>query len=51
MIFINGQFVNLSFVGENMEKENIDEKSMIMKLVKYTISVHSEKFVKIDMSF
>lgn len=42
MIFINEQFVNLSFVGKNIDKENINEKiDDLAILVKYTQRVYS----------
>ena len=50
IIFINGKFINLSFIEKTIETQNIVEKQDdIAILVQYTQRVYSEKFVKLDI--
>lgn len=50
MIFINGQFVDLTFVEKDNEEESIAEKKDDLAiLVQYTQRVYSEKFIQIDI--
>lgn len=50
MIFISGQFVNLSFIEKTIDDENIIEKTDDLSiLVQYTQRVYSEKFAHIDV--
>ncbi len=50
MIFINGQFVDLTFVEKIIQKEiNVEKKDDLAILVQYTQRVYSEKFIQIDV--
>lgn len=50
MIFINGQFVDLTFLEKGNEEESIvEKKDDLAILVQYTQRVYSEKFIQIDI--
>ncbi|MDH3697003.1 MAG: hypothetical protein OES19_10160, partial [Nitrosopumilus sp.] len=50
MIFINGQFVNLSFEEKQNQKEiDTEKKEDIVILVQYTQRVYSENFAKLEI--
>ncbi len=50
MIFINGQFVTLTFVEKSIQKErSVEKNDDLAILVQYTQRVYSEKFVQIDI--
>jgi len=50
MIFINGQFVDLTFVEKIIQKEiNVEKKDDLAILVQYTQRVYSENFIQIDI--
>ncbi|WP_297472216.1 hypothetical protein [Nitrosopumilus sp.] len=50
IIFINGQFANLSFLEKTTDDKTITEKNDELAIVvQYTQRVYSEKYVKIDV--
>jgi len=50
IIFINGQFVDLTFVEKDSAEESIvEKKDDLAILVQYTQRVYSEKFIQIDI--
>ena len=50
MIFINGQFIDLTFEEKDSEEESIvEKKDDLAILVQYTQRVYSEKFIQIDI--
>jgi len=50
IIFINGQFVDLTFVEkDSKEKSIVEKKDDLAIVVQYTQRVYSEKFIQIDI--
>lgn len=50
IIFINGQFVNLSFLEKTTDDKTITEKNDDLSiLIQYTQRIYSEKYAKIDI--